>query len=266
VGHPPCSLGFSRKRTIIYSEVKDLDAFISCHQKAFQAFGGLAAFIRSDCLKTAIVRWRGRASVVNERYGRYLAHLGISVFPSRPGTPRDKGKVEKHIRDFFSSFDLKHTVFKDIEELQRNSDEKLKEMERSWRCGATGYSVEESFAYEQQALKPLPLHFPALPFKEERGKVRTDGTVYFDKNYYQVGREYEGRYVLCSHMGTEITFHYEGLEIGRFPYLPQSKGMVRLSKRVLSDPEVKMSDQTRMWALEVAARQVNIYHEIAAGG
>ncbi|MGA1871827.1 MAG: hypothetical protein ACMUJM_25165 [bacterium] len=57
------SLGFSRKRTIIYSDVKDLDAFISCHQKAFQVFGGLAAFIRSDCLKTAIVRWRGRALI-----------------------------------------------------------------------------------------------------------------------------------------------------------------------------------------------------------
>jgi len=91
-----------------------------------------------------------------------MSGLGVGVFPSRPGTPEDKGKMEK-----------------------------------DWQCGATGLSVEESFAYERAYLKPLPLDFPSFPLKEKRTMVRRDGTVYFDGNYFQVRGEYRDRSVVC---------------------------------------------------------------------
>jgi len=135
--------------------------------------------------------------------------------------------------------------------------------ETTWRSGATGFSVAESFAYEKEYLRPLPLHFPALPVKESRTRVRRDGTVFFDGNYYHVPGVYRDRAVLCRHTGSEILIDHERDEIGRLAALPQARGMVRLSVQALEDPEIHLSERVRMWGLEVARRQVQIYQEMS---
>jgi len=256
------TLGFSRKMVVRVSAKKDLSAFIHSHQEAFRAFGGLPEVIRTDCLKSAIVQWRGARSILNESYKRYVSRLGIEVFPARPSTPQDKGKMEKRIRDLFSRMDFKHRVFTDMADLQRRMDERLQCLEREWRCGATGVSVEESFAYEKEHLKPLPIDFPCFPLKEKRTTVRRDGTVYFDGNYYQVRGEYRGRSVLCVNTGEEIMIYHGGQRIGHFPYLPATKGMVMLAEQAIEAKGSTLSDTVRQWALEVAQRQVQIYQEI----
>ena len=256
------TLGFSRKMVVRVSAKKDLNAFIHSHQRAFLVLGGLPEVIRTDCLKSAIVQWKGSHSVLNESYKRYMSGLGIGVFPSRPGIPQDKGKMEKRIRDLFSRMDFKHHVFADMADLQRQMDEELQELEREWRCGATGLSVEESFSYEREYLRALPIDFPVFPLKEKRTTVRRDGTVYFDGNYYQVRGEYRERCVLCINTGEEIMIYHSGQTIGRFPYLPDTKGMVMLSEQAIKAKDVSLSEMVRQWALEVAQRQVQIYQEI----
>ena len=62
--------------------------------------------------------------------------------------------------------------------------------------------------------------------------------------------------------GQEIVIYHDGEEIGHFPYLPGTKGMVMLSERVLEDPSLYLSETVRRWGLEVAGRQVAIYQEI----
>jgi len=42
--------------------------------------------------------------------------------------------------------------------------------------------------------------------------------------------------------------------------------MVALSHQALIDPELHISPTVREWALDVARRQVSIYHEITQGG
>ena len=259
------TLGFSRKMEARLSERKDLNAFIHSHQEAFRCFGGLPEVIRTDCLKSAVLQWRGGRSVLNESYQRYLGKLGIDVFPARPGRAEDKGKVEKRIRDLFSRMDFKHSVFRDMADLQKRVSEELRRCERQWRCGATGLTVAESFAYERGHLQPLPVHFPVLPLKERRTRVRRDGTVFFDGNYYQVPGVYVDRTVLCMNTGQEIMMYHDGEEIGRFPYLAGTKGMVMLSEQVLEDESLCLSETVRRWGLEVAGRQVAIYQEIIRG-
>jgi len=147
-------------------------------------------------------------------------------------------------------------------DLQESIDRKLQELEKEWRCGATGLSVEESFAYEREHLRVLPDHFPVFPLKEKRTTVRHDGIVYFDGNYYQVQKEYRARSVLCINTGEEIIIFHSGQRIGHFPYLPGTKGMVMLSEHAIADRDNYLSDTVRQWALEVAQRQVRIYQEI----
>ncbi len=258
------SLGFSRKPVVRFCEKRDLASFIHGHQEGFRALGGLPEMVRTDCLKSAVLRWRGRKSVLNERYERYMKGLGVGVFPSRLGEPEDKGKMEKRIRDIFSRLDFKHQVYADMADLQGRADEAIEKLEGTWRSGATGRSVSESFAYEQGYLKPLPEHFPVLPLDERRTRVRMDGTVFFGGNYYQVKGAYRGHGVLCVNTGQEIVVYYEGEEIGRFGYLPKAKGMVRLSEEAICDTGVYLSDRVRGWAVEVARRQVALYHDIVA--
>lgn len=257
------ALGFSRKMVIGFSFKKDLESFLAGHQEAFREYGGLPEAIRPDCLRSAVRVWRGSASALNERYRKYLEPLGVIVLPARPGTPEDKGKIEKRILDLFSRLDLRHRVYRDLEDLTNRARAILEEAETTWRSGATGFSVAESFAYEKEYLRPLPLHFPALPVKESRTRVRRDGTVFFDGNYYQVPGLYRDRAVLCRHTGHEILIDHEGDEIGRFAALPQARGMVRLSAQALEDPEIHLSERVRMWGLEVARRQVQTYQEMS---
>jgi len=264
--HALCmSLGFSRKTVLRFGEKKDFDTFIHCHQEGFRKLGGLPEVVRTDCLKSAILKWKGRKSVLNERYERYMKRLGVEVFPARPGVGEDKGKIEKRIRDIFSRMDFKHQVFADMADLNRRVDEEIAKLESAWLSGATGRGVAESFAYERQYLKALPGEFPLLPLDERRMRVRRDGTVFFGGNYYQVKGEYRGHGVLCVNTGEEIVIYHEGDEIGRFAYLPKAKGMVRLSEEAIYDSEVHLSDIVRGWAVEVARRQVAIYHEIVGG-
>lgn len=258
------SLGFSRKPVVRFCERKDFTSFMHGHQEGFRRLGGLPEVVRTDCLKSAVLQWKGSKSVLNERYERYMKGVGVGLFPARPGEPEDKGKLEKRIRDIFSRLDFKHQLFADMVDLQRRADEAIESLEGTWRSGATGGSVSESFAYEQQYLKPLPEHFPVVPLDERRTRVRMDGTVFFGGNYYQVKGVYRGHGVLCIHTGQEIVIYHEGEEIGRFGYLPKARGMVRLSEAAIVDTGVYLSDKVRGWAVEVARRQVALYHDIVA--
>lgn len=260
------TLCFSRKSVIIFSEKKSIDAFLCCHQQAFAQLGGLPAMMRTDCLKSAVIQWRGRESIINERYKRYLLQLGIDVFPARPGRPQDKGKVEKRIQDIEARLNLKYCVYEDIWELHNSSRKKLLELEKQWRSGATGRTVEESFSYEQKELRALPEHFPHIPIEEKTCKVRDDGTIDFCNNHYQVSAAYRGHRVLCINTGTHIVIYWNGAQIGSYVYLPKSKGMMRVSREVLVDQSIKISPLLRMWGIEFAERQVEIYHQITRGG
>lgn len=259
------SLAFSGKISVVYSRYKNLDSFIAGHQKGFKKLKGLTGFIRPDCLKSAVKKWRGINSEINDRYYSYLKRLGVTVDPARPGRATDKGKVEKRIRDFFYSIDFKHRVFTDLNDLQEYSDNKIKELEKEWRSSTTGKTVTESFDYEKQHLKPVPKHFPILPVRERYLKVRRDGTVSFCNNYYQMGSYYVGRTVLCMNTGTEIEIYLAGERIGKFPYLPEAERMVMLSEEVLKKSDYMISDRVLNWGIEVARRQIKYYEDIVQG-
>lgn len=260
------SLGFSGKIAVVFFVSKDLESFISGHQQAFRKLGGLPEIIRPDCLKSAVRQWKGQHSELNFRYESYLKRLGVSVFPARPGTPTDKGQVEKRIRDFFSSIDFRHRIFSDMQDLQAYCDNELTRLEGVWRSSSTGMLVCDTYSFEQDHLKPLPNDFPLLPVHESYVDVRPDCIVPFAGNTYQVERKYSRCKVLCVNTGSEIEIYYQGEEIGRFPYLPLSKGMLMLSKKALSDPDIHLSKTVREWGLEVAVRQVDYYHQIASRG
>lgn len=79
------------------------EAFLEGHVLAFEYFGGVAARIRYDNLKPAVVRvLRGRDRAESERFIALRSHYGFDSFFCRPGVQgaHEKGGVEGEIGRF----------------------------------------------------------------------------------------------------------------------------------------------------------------------
>ena len=259
-------MSFSRKGVLLVFDDRRLDSFLAGHMEAFQRFGGVTEVIRSDCLRSAVTRYKGRESLLNEGYKRFLNELGIKAFPARPAKGSDKGKVERKIRSIMERVYLSGRVFRDLSDLQARIDRAMEELEKEQRCGATGLSIADSWAYERKYLKPLKRIQYDYPIHERLATVNRDCTVRFRNNYYQVEQRFMGRIVYCVQTRLHIKIYLHNELIAQYPYLPKSKGMVMLSQKALRDPGLIVSDWTREKALEVACRQVEIYEHISNGG
>lgn len=259
-------LSFSRHTAVVVSLEKGMDAFLRCHNAAWIRLGGLTQWVRTDCLATAVTKWNGQFSVINATYKKYLDNLGgLKAFPSRPGTPEDKGKVEKKIRDVMAAINVEGQVWTDLEQLQQALDQGIATMETSIRSGATGLPVSDSWALEKKALKPLPENLPVDALRQSWCLVRKDGTVTFGKNFYQVPHSLVGERVLCVQTATRIQILHHGELIDSWEVLDQATGMVRLSAKVMQNPINPLSPLTKAWAEETAIRQVEFYQSIIGG-
>jgi len=126
---------------------------------------------------TCVTKWRGEQSALNQGFESAMNEWGVTVFPFPPGTPRDKGKVEKRIQDILARFDLDQKVFLNLEDGTNQVNEALSRNEREWRCGATGTSIAEAHEREQSHHKALPDPVPRAADAEQRVRVKKDGTL-----------------------------------------------------------------------------------------
>jgi transposase len=68
--------------------------FIECHQRMYEAMGGVAAITVPDNLKSAVTRPNRYEPQINGAYAEMAEHYGTAIIPARVRRPRDKGKVE----------------------------------------------------------------------------------------------------------------------------------------------------------------------------
>jgi transposase len=179
------ALSWSRKDAWVWSEREDQLAWLDAHNQALRRLGGVAAVMRIDNPKTAIVRGAGPWGVVHPSYAAYARAVGFHVDAARPRCPGDKGKVERRIRHRRGGLDPYARIWDSVEELQAHSDTEIERDARRRRCPATGESVGESWEQEKRFLAPLPL----LPEPFDLVAVRRasiDATVRFEGRTYSV--------------------------------------------------------------------------------
>jgi transposase len=187
-------LSHSRKA---YSEAvyrQTTEDFIRCLENAFWAFGGAPQRLVLDNLKAAVEKADWFDPDLNPKVRSFAAHYGVALLPTRPYTPRHKGKVERGV-DYVQENALKGRCF--------DSLEKENDFLRHWEQtvadtrvhGTIRQQVGKLFsAVERHALLPLPAErFPF--FHEGQRTVHRDGHVEVDKAYYSVPPEYLGRRV-----------------------------------------------------------------------
>ena len=83
-----------------YSEVvyrQSTDEFIHCIENAFEHFGGVPRTLVVDNLKAAVLQADWFDPEINPKFADFCRHYGTVVLPTKPRTPRHKGKTERGI-------------------------------------------------------------------------------------------------------------------------------------------------------------------------
>lgn len=187
-------LSHSRKA---YSEVvtrQTTENFIRALENAFHAFGGVPRTLVIDNLKAAVTNADWFDPELNPKLLDFCRHYGVSVMPTKPRTPRHKGKVERGVA-YVQDNALKARVFGSVAE----QNEYLANWERTVADtrihGTIKRHVGKLFQeVERPTLQPLPRErFPF--YYESRRTVSRDGHIEVAKSFYSVPPEYVTRKV-----------------------------------------------------------------------
>jgi transposase len=222
-------LSHSRKA---YSEAiyrQTTDDFLRCLESAFRHFGGVPKCLVLDNLRAAVKKADWFEPELNPKVQSFGEHYGFAFWPTRPYTPRHKGKVEKGI-DYVQDNALKGRRFTSLQEENRFLLDWELTVADTRIHGTTRRQVGKHFAdVERGALLPLPFE-PFPSFHEGRRIVHRDGHVEVEHAYYAVPPEYRAREVWVRWDGRLVRIFNERMqpiavhtkhEPGRFSTPPQ---------------------------------------------
>src|ERR1051325_3152787 len=204
-------LSHSRKA---YSEAvfqQTTDNFLLCLENAFWFLGGTTQTVVLDNLKAAVAKADWFDPELNPKVRSFAAHYGSAFLPTRPRTPRHKGKVERGV-DYVQENALKGRSFASLEEQNaflRNWEQTVADTRVH---GTIRQQVGKLFVeMERPALQRLPTErFPF--FHESRRKVNRDGHIEVARAYYSVPPEYLGRQVWVRWDGRVVRVFNERFE------------------------------------------------------
>jgi transposase len=187
-------LSYSRKA---YSEVVErqtTEAFIRCLENAFAHFGGVPQTLVIDNLRAAVSQADWYEPELNPKLRAFAAHYGVAILPTKPYTPRHKGKIERGV-GYVKGNSLKGRCFTSIEAQNLHLHEWETNVADCRIHGTTRRQVGLVFReIEQRALRPLPVdRFPL--FHEAERIVHRDGHVSVERAYYSAPPEYVSRTV-----------------------------------------------------------------------
>ena len=187
-------LSHSRKG---YSEptfTQATDDFLRALENAFAHFGGVPKTLVIDNLKAAVLHPDWFDPVLTPKVQSFCQHYGTVILPTKPYTPRHKGKVEAGIK-YVQSNGLKGHKFASLDEQQRHLAHWERTVADTRIHGTTKQQVLRIFQeVERPALLPLPRERFAN-FHEAKRKVNRDGHIEVAKAYYSTPPEYLGREV-----------------------------------------------------------------------
>lgn len=184
-------LSHSRKA---YSEAvwrQTTESFLQCLENAFHYFGGAPKRLVIDNLKAAVPQADWYDPDVHPKLQSFAAHYGTAVLPTRPYTPRHKGKVESGVK-YVKNNALKGRKFRSLAEENEFLLDWETHVADTRIHGTTKQQVSRLFADDRAALLKLPSERFAF-FHEAHRAVHRDGHVEVDKAYYSTPPEYVGR-------------------------------------------------------------------------
>jgi len=187
-------LSHSRKG---YSEAvlrQGTDEFLRCLENAFIYFGGVPRTLVPDNLRAAVKRADWFDPELCPKVRSFAEHYGIAILPTKPRTPRHKGKVENSVK-FVKNNGLKGRSFASVAQENQHLLSWESTVADTRIHGTTRQQVIKLFLeVEKPALLPLPAGRFEL-FSEALRTVHRDGHVQVKGAYYSLPPEYLGQEV-----------------------------------------------------------------------
>ncbi|EQD32900.1 transposase, partial [mine drainage metagenome] len=187
-------LSHSRKG---YSEAvlrQTTDDFLRCIENALFAFGGVPQTLVIDNLRAAVSRADWFDPELCPKTRCFAEHYRLAILPTKPYTPRHKGKIENGIK-YVKNNALKARTFSTLADQNQHLRQWEQTVADTRIHGTMRQQVLGVFtAVEKPALQPLPPSRFDL-FQEALRNVHRDGHVQVKGAYYSVGPEYMGQEV-----------------------------------------------------------------------
>ncbi len=245
-------LSHSRKG---YSEAvyrQTTDTFLTCLENAFHYFGGVPKTLVLDNLKAAVETPDWFDPELNPKLRAFADHYGVAILPTKPRTPRHKGKIESGV-GYVKKNALQGRSFTSLEEESRHLRHWEETVADTRVHGTTRQQVGKMFAEaERGALQPLPLErFPF--FHEGQRSVNRDGHVEVARAYYSAPPEYLGRRVWVRWDGRVVRIFNERLEQIAF-HVRAEPGRFRTNSQHIASQKISAVEHGAAWMLDKAGR------------
>ena len=179
-------LAYSRKMYLEFTLAETMEHFLSCHQHAFDYFGGVTRQVWVDNCKVAVLSRSADLIVFNPRYLDFAHHHGFEIRACGIRKPHEKGRVENGVgyvkKNFLHGLEL--SDFKIVNPAARSWLDTVANLRVH---GQTQKTPQELFA--QEKLKPLhPLAYESALV--ESARVNSQFRIKFDANAYSVPCQY----------------------------------------------------------------------------
>jgi transposase len=245
-------LSHSRKG---YSEAvyrQTTDTFLTCLENAFAYFGGVPQTLVLDNLKAAVETPDWFDPHLNPKLRAFADHYGLAILPTKPRTPRHKGKIESGV-GYVKKNALKGHVFSSLEEENRHLRHWEETVADTRVHGTTRQQVGKVFVeVERGALKPLPLErFPF--FHEGQRCVNRDGHIEVGHAYYSAPPEYLGRRVWVRWDSRLVRLFNDRLEQIAF-HLRVEPGRFSTDTQHIASQKISAVERGAAWMLDKARR------------
>ena len=186
------TLGYSRHQ---YAELvfdQKVTTWISLHRHAFEYFRGVPRRVVPDNLKAAVLKVLVHDAVLGEAYRQMALYYGFLISPTRPYTPRHKGKVENGVHYVQRNF-MAGRTFADIVCANQHLKSWIREVAGVREHGTTHEAPLKLFKELEQAAL---LELPAEPFslcEIRSAKVHPDCHVVVSGSFYSAPYVYVGQ-------------------------------------------------------------------------
>lgn len=185
-------LSYSRLLYVEFVEKQDLATLVMCHQRAFEALGGVPRRVLYDNMRTCVLGRDESGQVQwNPRFLDFARLCGFTPTACWPYRAKTKGKVESSIKYLRHSF--WPVKFTDLEDLNRQVTAWLSSVANVRIHGTTRERPLDRA--EQEQLPPVASRVVLGRLLEEERRVSQDGFVSYLGARYGVPWQYAGRVV-----------------------------------------------------------------------
>lgn len=205
------TLSYSRHQ---YAELvfdQKVITWIGLHRRAFEYFGGVPQRVVPDNLKAAVIQALVHDAVLGEAYRQMGLHYGFLISPTRPRTPRHKGKVENGVHYVQRNF-MAGQEFADVDSANRQLQHWIREVAGVRKHGTTHQAPLSLF---NELERPALLDLPAEPFslcEIRTAKVHPDCHVVVSGSFYSAPYGYVGQ-KLDVYVRERVVELYQGQEL-----------------------------------------------------